>query len=90
MASGQEMPPEAEEIVDRAVDREKPLYLPRGFEPAHLPFPVARRLMRDFPSVVSPAVLAVADAGQEFSAGSAIAAQPISHNETGNVAQAFQ
>jgi len=90
MASGQEMPPEAEEIVDRAMDRKKPLYLPRGFKPAHLAFSVARWLMRDFRSVVSPVVLAVAEAGQELSAGSAIAAQPIGHNETGNVAQAFQ
>jgi hypothetical protein len=62
MASGQEMPPEAEEIVEWAMDRKKPLYLPRGFEPAHLSFSLPCRLMRDFRSVVSPAVLAVADA----------------------------
>ena len=80
MASGQEMPPEAEEIVDRAMDRKKPLYLPRGFKPAHLAFSVARWLMRDFRPIVSPAVPAVADARQELSVGSAIAAKTIGHN----------
>ncbi len=42
MASWQEMPSEAEEIVEWAMDRKKPLCLPRGFEPAHLAFSVAR------------------------------------------------
>jgi hypothetical protein len=84
------MAPETEEIVEGAMDRKKTLCLPWGFEPAHLAFPVARRLMRDFHSVVSPTVLAVADAGQELSASSAITAQPIGHKQAGNVVQAFQ
>ena len=79
------MPSGAEEIVDRAMDRKKPLCLPRGFEPAHLAFSVACGLMRDFRSVVSTAVLAVADAGQELSAGSAITAKTSGHDQTGNV-----
>jgi hypothetical protein len=56
------MPAETKEIVDWAMNRQKPLGLAGRFEPAHLAFSVARWLMRDFRSVVSPAVLAVADA----------------------------
>jgi hypothetical protein len=57
MASWKKMPPEAKEIVDRAMDRKKPLDLPRGFKPAQLIFSLARRLMRDFHSIVEAAVL---------------------------------
>jgi hypothetical protein len=89
MASWQEMPSEAEEIVEWAMDRKRPLGLPRGFESAHLTFSVARRLVRDFRSVVSTAVLAVADARQELSASSAITAKAIGHNQTGSVGQSF-
>jgi hypothetical protein len=56
------MPAETKEIVDWAMNRQKPLGLAGRFEPAHLAFSVARWLMRNFRSVVSPAVLAVADA----------------------------
>ena len=73
------MPPEAEEIVDQAMDRKKTLDLSRGFEPAHLVFPLARRLVRDFRSIVAAAILAMAHAWQEFSAGSAITPQAIGH-----------
>jgi hypothetical protein len=60
MASWRKMPPEAEEIVNRAMDRKKPLGLSLGFEPAQLIFPLARRLVRDFRSIVSAAILAMA------------------------------
>ena len=83
------MPSEAEEIVEWAMDRKKPLCLPRGFEPAHPVFSVARRLMRDFRSVVATAVLVVSHARQELSAGGAIIAKAIGHNQTGNVVQCF-
>ena len=52
MVSWQEMPSEAEEVVNRAMDHKKPLDLPRGFEAMHLVFSLARRLMSDFRSVV--------------------------------------
>jgi hypothetical protein len=72
MASRLEMPCEAKEIVDRTLDRKKPLRLPWGFEPAHMVFPLPRRLMRDFRAIVAAAIWAVADARQELAAGSAI------------------
>jgi hypothetical protein len=62
MASREKMPAETKEIVNWAMNRKKSLYLSWGFEAAHLVFSVACELMRDFRSVVSPAVLAVADA----------------------------
>ena len=52
MAGREEMPSEAEEIIDGALDRKKPLCLPRGFEPAHRVFSLARWLMRDFRLIV--------------------------------------
>lgn len=61
MASRHEAPSEAKEIVNGAVSRKKPLGLSRGFEPAHLVFPLARPLMRDCRSIVSPVILAVAE-----------------------------
>jgi hypothetical protein len=79
MASCQKMPPEAEEIVDQAMGRKKPLCLSRGFEPTHLVFPLSRRLVRDFRSIISVAILAMAHAWQELSAGSAITPQAIGH-----------
>ena len=56
------MAAETKEIVDGAMNRQKPLGLARRFALSHLAFAGACWLMRDFRSVVSPAVLAVADA----------------------------
>ena len=62
MASWEEMPTETKEIVNRAMSRQKPLGLARRFELSHQAFSVTCGLMRDFCSVISPAVLAVAGA----------------------------
>ncbi len=56
------MPTETKEIVDGAMNRQKPLRLARRFEPAHLVFAMTRRLMRAFRSIVQTAILAVSDA----------------------------
>jgi hypothetical protein len=71
------------------MNRKKPLGLPWGFAPAYLVFSLARRLMRDFCQIVSPAVLAVGDARQELTAGSTITPQVIAHKQPGNIAQSF-
>jgi hypothetical protein len=42
MVSWQEMPSEAEQIIDGAVDRKKPLGLSRRFEPAHMVLSLTR------------------------------------------------
>ena len=40
------MSPDPEEIQHESVDREKPLRVRDGFEPAHLSLALSRRLMR--------------------------------------------
>jgi hypothetical protein len=90
MGSAHQISTAAKQVVDGTMNREKTLGLSWEFKPAHLTFSEARRLMRDFRPVVSPAVLAVVDARQEFPAGSTITTKAIGHNQTGGVAQAFQ
>ena len=46
------MSPDPEEIQHESVDREKPLRLRGGFEPAHLSLALSRRLMRNLCAVV--------------------------------------
>ena len=42
----------AEEIEYRARDREKPLHVRRGLQPAHLALALSRRLVRDLDAIV--------------------------------------
>ena len=42
----------AEEIEYETLDREKPLRVPGGFEPAHLSLALSRWLVRDLRSIV--------------------------------------
>jgi hypothetical protein len=53
------MPANSEQILDGIVEREKPLGVPCGFESAHLPSPLARRLMRDLGSIVGVSLYTV-------------------------------
>ena len=46
------MSPDPEEIQHESVDREKPLRVYGGFEPAHLLLALSRRLMRNLCAVV--------------------------------------
>ena len=85
MVSGKKMPSEAEEVVDGALDRLKPLCLPRRFKPAHVAFSLARRLLRDFRSIVSAAVLAMVHARQELAVSSGITPQAIGYEQTGSI-----
>ena len=48
----QQMAPYSEKIVNDAMEGEKPLGLASRFESAHLPFPLAGRLMRGFGAIV--------------------------------------
>ena len=52
VGGSQQMPPDLEQVLDDAVHRQEPLRLRRGFEPAHLPLPLPRRLMRYLGPVV--------------------------------------
>ena len=62
------MASESEQIVDRAMEGEKPLGLMGRLESTHLSFPLARRLMRSLHSIVGVAlgrVSHVAEAGSD-------------------------
>ena len=52
ISCSQEMPSDAEEVLDDSVHREKSLRLSRGLEPSHLSLPLPRRLVGDFRPIV--------------------------------------
>jgi hypothetical protein len=57
----QQVASQSKEILDDAVKGEKPLALTGRFESAHLTFPLAGRLMRDFGAIVGVAFRVVRD-----------------------------
>jgi hypothetical protein len=59
----QQVASHSEQILDNAVQREKPLGLASRFEAAHLPFPLAGWLMRGFGAIVSVTLRVVVHAG---------------------------
>jgi hypothetical protein len=65
----------SKEILDRIMQREKPLGVPGGFESAHLPFPLAGRLMRDLGSIVGVPLHTVSYVAEDGSYGSRVASQ---------------
>ena len=69
------MSPDSEEIQHESVDREKPLRLRSGFEPAHLSLVLSRRLMRNLCAVVRVSVRAMGDGRHDRSVRSPVAAQ---------------
>ncbi len=48
----QQMAPDPKQIAHHTVDRKESLRLGGGFEPSHLPLPLARRLVGDFSPVI--------------------------------------
>ncbi len=52
MNGAEQMSADSEEILDDAVHRCKTLQMGSRLEPAHLAFPLAGRLMRDFRAIV--------------------------------------
>jgi hypothetical protein len=65
--------PYAEKILDETVEREKPLGLASRFESAHVPLPLAGRLMRDFGAIVGVTFRLVSHFGQDRSQGGRVA-----------------
>lgn len=64
--------------------------MPFGFEVSDLPFPLARRLVRDLRSVVAPAILNVPHARQKLSSSRSIAAQLVGSDHVRHVAQTLE
>ena len=62
------------------MDREKPLGMPGGFESAHLSFPLAGRLMRDFGSIVGVSLHTMNGVAEDGSHGSRVASQLVGNH----------
>ena len=73
-------PSHSEQVADGIVEREKPLGLPCRFESPHLPFPLARQLMRDFGSIVGVPLHIVSHVGEDGSHGGGVAFQFIGND----------
>jgi hypothetical protein len=69
----QQVPSESEKILDDALKGEEPLGLTGRFESAHLPFPLAGRLMRDFGEIVGITFRVVRNFAQDRSQGGRVA-----------------
>jgi hypothetical protein len=63
----QQMPSNSKTILDDTVDGEKPLGLASRFKSAHVPFPLAGRLMRDFGAIVGVTFRVVSHVAQNRS-----------------------
>jgi hypothetical protein len=61
------MPSNSKTILDDTVDGEKPLGLASRFKSAHVPFPLAGRLMRDFGAIVGVTFRVVSHVAQNRS-----------------------
>lgn len=57
----QQVPSQSKEILDDGLKGQKPLGLARRLESAHLTFPLAGKLMRDFRAIVGVAVRVMRD-----------------------------
>ena len=77
------MSPDPEEIQHESVDREKPLRVRSGFEPAHLSLALSRRLMRNLCAVVLVSVRAMGDGRHDRSVRSPVAAQLVGDQSHG-------
>ena len=58
IGGSQQVAPYPEKILDHTVEGEKPLGLAGRFESAHLPLPLAGRLMQRFGAIIAEAALA--------------------------------
>jgi hypothetical protein len=63
----------SKKILDDTVDGEKPLGLASRFESAHVPFPLAGRLMRGFGAIVGVTLRVVSHVAQNRSHGGRVA-----------------
>ncbi len=77
------MSPDPEEIQHESVDREKPLRVRSGFEPAQVSRAVACGLMRNLCAVVLVSVRALGDRRQDRSVCRPVAAQRVGDHPPG-------
>ncbi len=86
----QQMPSDAEEVLDEPVHGQKSLRTTRRFEPSHLPLSLPRRLVGDLGSGVRVLVGAVYDGRHDLAASGAVASQLVGDQPPGLAALRFQ
>ncbi len=80
----------AEEIEDEGLDREKPLRVRGGLEPAHLALALPGRLVGDFRPIVRVPVRAVSHRRHHRAAGGWVTGQLVGDRSSRDTALAFQ
>src|SRR2546427_10453371 len=84
------MTPQAKEIPNQSVHRQESLRVSGGFEPSHLSFALAGRLMRDFGSIVLVLRRAVHDRGHHEAVSRRVAAKLVRDQTPWRTALRFQ
>lgn len=84
MAGPKAMSSDGEEVSDDVVDREEPLGLRHRFEAPHVVLTSARRLVRDFGSVVGVARGVVDDGRHDDSMGGTVAPEAVGDEARGH------
>ena len=90
MSGPQQVPADAEQVLDHAVDDREALQLAGGLEASHLAFPMACRLMRDLRPIVLILPRAVHDGRHRGTVGSGVAPELVGDQPTGLPTLAFQ
>ena len=84
------MAAQLEVIVDPAVNGEKPLGLPGGFEPLHVPLAPSGRLMRDFAAIIQISALPMLAAELHLPLRCRVGFQLVRDHDPRRIAQSFQ
>jgi hypothetical protein len=84
------MPSRAEVLRDGTIGGEEALGMPRGFDPLHAPFPLARRLVRVLGAIVQIAMLPMFDTRQYLALRGAEALELIGYDDTWHVLAPFE
>ncbi len=90
MAGLQQMPSNAKEVLHESMHGQELLRLSRRFKLPHLSFPMSRRLMRDFGSIVSVLVGVVDDGGHDLAVSGAVAFQLVGDQPPGRASLPLQ
>jgi len=90
MQRSEQMAADTKEVLDRSVDREKPLRVGSRFALAHLTLPLPGRLVGDFRPIVRVLVRAVDHRWHHGAAGCWITAQFVGDQSSRDTALSFQ
>ena len=90
MTGLQQMPSDAKAVLNESMHGQESLRLSRRFKLLHLSFPLSRRLVRDFGSIVSVLVGVVDDGGHDLAVSGAVAFQLVGDQPPGRASLPLQ